>query len=85
MFVNSCLYSLSVRTQISDHGTLNYHLQHVSAVFDHHQVVLTITCMEKNMVADGKHKQPKHVVDDNLMYRALQCVFRTESKHRHSL
>lgn len=36
-------------------------------------------------LADGDHKQPKHVVDDNLMYRALKFVLHTDSKHRHSL
>jgi hypothetical protein len=67
VFVNSCLYTQSLRAQISERDTLSYYLLYVSAVFDHHQVVLTITSMEKNMggwkLADGDQKQPKNAID----------------------
>ena len=45
---------LSVRTQRVDHCTFRSHLLHVSAVWGHHQVDFTITCMEKNTEVDMK-------------------------------
>ena len=51
VFVDQCLYLLSVRTQILEHYTFNYLLLHVSAVL-------------WNLPDDGQ-KRPKRVVDAN--------------------
>jgi predicted transcriptional regulator len=58
VFVRQCLYLLSVRTQLVEHCTLSSNLLHVSAVFGHHQVDFTVTCMEKNTDVDMKETPP---------------------------
>ena len=49
MFVNQCLYLLTMRTRLLEHNTFNRQLQNVSAVFGQHQVDCTAKYMEKNI------------------------------------
>jgi len=47
VFVDRSLHLLSVRLQILEHCTFNFHLP-VSAVFGYQQIDFTITCLKRN-------------------------------------
>lgn len=47
VFANRRLYLLTLRTRLLEHNTFNRQLQHVSAVFGHHQVECAAKYMEK--------------------------------------
>jgi len=58
VFIIQCLYVSSVRTQLMELYTFDCPvLIHILAVFGHHQVGFTITCMEKNTVGETSPSQ----------------------------
>ena len=58
VFINQCLYVSSVQTQLLELYAFDCPLLlHVSAIFGHHRVGFTITCMEEKTVVETSLSQ----------------------------